>query len=147
MISSIGVRSKQGFSLLEILVVLTVLGILLGLSGFLLSGYLRQQRLNEATRTFGETLRRVSELATTESQYFTLEVVGIDTLRWKEKDATSFRGSIEIPNIEALIIPTGGDVIEFTGRGLPQQGYLFELQLGTIKRKVYLAATGAVMYP
>lgn len=112
----------------------------------MLSGYLRQQRLNEATRVFGETLRRVSELATTESQYFTLEV-GMSGLRWKEKGATTFRGSVEIPNINALDIPTGGDVIEFTGRGLPQQGYLFKLRLGTTERKVYLAATGAVMYP
>ncbi len=145
---TVTIKRKGGFSLLEILVVLAVLGILLGISGFLLSGYLRQVRLNEATRTFGETLRRVSEIAATESQYMVLKI-DITSLRWREQGApvTELRGSLDIPNVEAIIMPTGGDEIEFTGRGLPQEGYLYQLVLGDRERSVYLAPTGAVIYP
>jgi prepilin-type N-terminal cleavage/methylation domain-containing protein len=134
--------SKRGFSLLEILLILAVLGILLGISGFLLSGYLRQQRLNEATRVLGETLRHVAELATTQSQEFTL-TFSSTTITWQNEDAVS--NNQVLPNSTTLTAPIS--TIKFSGRGLPETGGAFSVSLNSETRTVYLSPTGAVIYP
>jgi hypothetical protein len=111
----------------------------------MLSGYLRQQRLNEATRTFGETLRRVAETATSESQGYTITVAG-DTMSWQATDAPGTPKSQTLPNGVALSSPVAN--FGFTGRGiLETTGQLFTISLSGQTRKVYLAPTGAVMYP
>jgi prepilin-type N-terminal cleavage/methylation domain-containing protein len=135
----------QGFSLLEILVVLVVLGILLGISGFLLSGYLRQQRLNEATRFFGETLRRVAETATGESQGYKVTLSG-STVSWQPSLGSGTAKSQTLPNGVTLTSPV--TTFNFTGRGILEgTGQSFTVSLADQDRTVYLAPTGAVMYP
>jgi prepilin-type N-terminal cleavage/methylation domain-containing protein len=138
-------NTKKGFTLIEMLLVLAVLGILMGISGFLLSGYLRQQRLNEATRTFGETLRRVAELATGESQGYQVSVSG-NTVSWKLSVAPTTSQSQTLPNGVTFTSPAA--TFDFTGRGiLAGTGQRFTLSLAGKERTVYLAPTGAVMYP
>jgi hypothetical protein len=111
----------------------------------MLSGYLRQQRLNEATRTFGETLRRVAETATSESQGYTVTIAG-DTLSWQATVDPGTPKSQTLPNGVALSSPVTN--FGFTGRGiLETTGQLFTISLAGQTRKVYLAPTGAVMYP
>lgn len=131
--------------MLEMLVVLAVLGILLGISGLLLSGYLRQQRLNEATRVFGETLRRVGELATSESQGYTVTISG-NTVSWQATVTPAPTKSQTLPNGVSLTSPVSS--FGFTGRGiLEATGQRFTIALAGQTRTVYLAPTGAVMYP
>lgn len=137
-------KTHKGFSLLEILVVLAVLGVLLGLSGFLLSGYLRQQRLNEATRMFGETLRRVAETATGESQGYRVTTTG-NTVNWQASVDPGTPKTQTLPNGVTL---SPAVTFDFTGRGILEgTGRLFTITLGSEARKVYLAPTGTVMYP
>lgn len=111
----------------------------------MLSGYLRQQRLNEATRTFGETLRRVAETATGESQGYTVTISG-NTVRWQATVDPGTPKAQPLPNGVALSSPVSS--FAFTGRGiLETTGQLFTISLAGQTRKVYLAPTGAVMYP
>jgi prepilin-type N-terminal cleavage/methylation domain-containing protein len=138
-------NKRQGFSLLEILVILAVLGILLGISGFMLSGYLRQQHLNEATRMFGETLRRIAETATSESQGYTVTLTG-NSLSWRATVDPGTPQLLTLSNDTALSSPVSS--FAFTGRGiLDTTGHKFTLSLAGQTRTVYLAPTGAVMYP
>ncbi|MGL4609862.1 MAG: pilus assembly FimT family protein [Trueperaceae bacterium] len=136
------VRFQKGFSLLEMLLVLAILSILLTISGFLLNSYLQQQRLNEATRTLGETLRRIGELATTESQRYEVTFTE-NSMTWENEDNVETTQTLPYNVVLTLPMPD----LEFSGRGLPQTGQTFTLTLNERVRTVYLAATGAVMYP
>jgi prepilin-type N-terminal cleavage/methylation domain-containing protein len=132
---------KQGFSLIEILVVLAVLGILLGMSGLFLNSYLQRQRLNEATRTLGESLRRASETAVTSSEEVVATISNTE-IRWV--DESNKVGVQSLPT--GATIPGTPIIVTFSGRGLPQLGQPFKVQLNGKERNLYLLPTGAVMY-
>jgi prepilin-type N-terminal cleavage/methylation domain-containing protein len=137
---------KRGFSLLEILAVLAILGILLGISGFLFSGVIQRQRLNEATRTFGESLRLVSETAITKSQTVTA-LIKSDGVTWQDEDSKV--GSKSLPygaTLKAIAPDTFPLTVTFSGRGLPVEGHKFILELNNRARQVNLLPTGAVTY-
>lgn len=131
---------KHGFSLLELLVVLTVVGVLLGLGTPLLGQFLAERRLDEAAITLSNALRRASDQAVTRSESVTLNVSG-STLSWKG-EGDQVLGKASLPNKAALSSPS---TILFSGRGLPIQKYDFSVSSGTKQKKIYLLPTGAVM--
>jgi prepilin-type N-terminal cleavage/methylation domain-containing protein len=137
-------KARQGLSMIEILIVLAVLGILLSIGGFMFNAYLQQLRLNEATRVTGETLRRVSELAVTESQSMIATLTGT-TIAWREAETNIARGSVSLPTNTALTSSSAN--ITFSGRGLPEQPETFAVTLNGKTRNVFLLTTGAVTYP
>lgn len=136
---------QQGFTLVEILLVIAVLSILLGIGAFNLNRYLQATRLNEASKVMGETLRRVSELAITESQRITV-TIGTDSISWKEEATNLSRGNETLP-YAAQISDKTSSTLTFTGRGLPLKDENFGISLGSKSKKVYLFVTGAVTYP
>jgi prepilin-type N-terminal cleavage/methylation domain-containing protein len=136
-------KLRQGLSLIEIIVVLAVLGILLSIGGFMLNAYLQKLRLEEATRVTGETLRRVSELAVTESQGM-VATVTTNNISWKEAQTNVNRGNIPLPPNATLAASTA--TINFSGRGQPEFPETFTVTLNGKSKTVYLFTTGAVMY-
>jgi prepilin-type N-terminal cleavage/methylation domain-containing protein len=136
---------KRGFTMLEILVVIAVLGILMSIGSLFLGPMIRQQRLNEATRTLGETLRRVSDLALNQSQEYTLSN-NSTTLTWLGESGATGNQTLPYNLTIASVMPSGN--ITFSGRGLPKNtGVLFTIGSGSNTRKVYLFPTGAISYP
>ena len=136
---------QQGFTLIEILIVVAILSILLGIGAFNLNRYLQSSRLNEASKVMGESLRRVSELAITESQQMVV-TLGSNSISWKEAATNLARGSQELPYTAKITDKTSTSII-FTGRGLPLKDEQFEISLGNKSKNVYLFVTGAVSYP
>jgi prepilin-type N-terminal cleavage/methylation domain-containing protein len=136
-------RLYDGFTLLEMLVVLAVLAILLGIAGLTLSGYIRNLRLTETARTFGEALQRARELALTRSEIVTVTVDGAD-LTWTGEGGTTVTQTL--PYGASVTNPANPADLVFSGRGLPQTGQLFTLELYEQTRQVFVSPTGAVMY-
>jgi type II secretion system protein H len=140
-------HKRKGFSLIEILVVLAVLGILLGIGGLFLNSAVQRQRLNEATRTLGETLRQVSENAVTKSQIVTATVTATG-ITWTNEDNVTKSASLPhnatIAGFGTTTLPA---TISFNGRGLPDEGDRFSVTLNSQERRVNLLPTGAVTYP
>ncbi len=135
----------QGFTLIEILLVIAMLGILLGVGLLNLNRYMQSSRLNEASKVMGETLRRVSELAITESQRISV-TIGTNNISWREEATNLSRGDQTLP-YTATITDETSNSITFTGRGLPLKDETFEISLGDKSKNVYLSVTGAVSYP
>jgi prepilin-type N-terminal cleavage/methylation domain-containing protein len=135
---------QQGFSLLEILIVVGILSILLGIGALNVNQYIQRSRLDEASKVMGETLRRVSELAITESQKFEVSI-GSDTISWKETATNTPRGSQELP-YNAVISAKSSSTFSFSGRGIPVDPENFTVSLNSKHKEVYLFVTGAVSY-
>jgi prepilin-type N-terminal cleavage/methylation domain-containing protein len=136
-------KRQQGLSLIEIIVVVAVFGILLSIGGFMLNAYLQKLRLEEATRVTGETLRRVSELAVTESQGM-IATVTATNISWKEAETNTTRGNTPLPPNTTLT--SSSAVITFSGRGQPEGPETLTVTLNGKTKTVYLFTTGAVMY-
>jgi type II secretory pathway pseudopilin PulG len=111
------------------------------MSGFFLNGYLQRQRLNEATRTLGESLRRASETAVTSSQRVTATITSTN-VTWVDEASKS--SSQALPH--GATISNTPVTIEFSGRGLPARGQAFKIQLYGQERNIFLFPTGAVAY-
>jgi prepilin-type N-terminal cleavage/methylation domain-containing protein len=135
---------QQGFSLIEMLMIIGVLSILLAIGAISLNQYLQNSRLNEASKVMGETLRRVSEIAITESQKMIVSI-GTDSLSWKEAATNTVRGTETLPHQAAISTKTT-NTITFTGRGIPKEDESFTVSLNNKNKKVYLFVTGAVSY-
>lgn len=138
-------NKQQGVSLIEILIIVGVLSILLGIGALSLQQYIQRSRLNEATKVMGETLRRVSEIAMTESQRMVV-TLSDDTLSWKEEASNTLRGSQKLP-YNATISAKTSSSIAFSGRGIPVRDEAFTVSLNGKSKQVYLFVTGAVSYP
>ncbi len=140
------ITKTRGFTMIEILIVIAVLGVLLSIGALVLGPMLRQQRLNEATRTLGETLRQVSDLALNNSQEYTLKS-NSTTLSWYD-EANTLRGTQALPYDLTITTVTPSGDIRFSGRGLPRgTGVLFTIGSGAKTRNIYLSPTGAISYP
>ena len=136
---------QQGLTLIEILLVVAVIGILLGIGLLNLNRYMQSSRLIEASKVMGETLRRISELAISESQRITV-TIETNSISWKEEATNQPRSNQTLP-YTASITDTTSTSITFNGRGLPLRDENFEISLGNKSKDVYLFVTGAVSYP
>jgi prepilin-type N-terminal cleavage/methylation domain-containing protein len=139
------VHTKNGFSLIELLVLIAVIGILMGIGALQMTKYIEQQRLTEAAKTLGETLRKIGHSAMTQSQEMTLDNTYNQTvLSWENEDAQTFEQVLPYDIKVTAQNPSGA--IIFNGRGFPVSGYSFTISRNSKTRVVHLLATGAVTY-
>lgn len=142
-------KTKQkGFSLLEMLLVLAVLGILLGIGGYQLGSATRTQRLNEATRMLGDTLRQIGQDAAAQSQEFTVDDTSSASdkarLSWTNEDGDNRH--IVLPHSATISAQVPSGDIDFSGRGFPRTGVSFTVTTLAGSRQVNLLPTGVVTY-
>ncbi len=140
---------RPGFTLLEILVALAILGILGALAVANLNTYIQNSRLNQALQEVAEALRSVGNRALTESRGYTVTLTtGANSrLEWANSEGTV--GSLLVPNGAHIVsVVPSGTTIQFAGRGFPLNQYRIRLQLGSRPvREVVILPTGKVVTP
>lgn len=140
-------RMARGFTLLEVLIVLVVLGILLAIAVPNLMRLIRTNQVREAAQVTAAAVRRAGGLALTHSRSFTLSVsTDKKTLSWADSDNSS-AGTVILPNDVQLsaIAPSGP--LAFSGRGLPVQQVQLTVSRYGISKNVVVLPTGKVLLP
>jgi len=139
----------RGFSLVEALIVLAILGTLLAVGSVGLLGYLQTTRLNQARQEVATALRLVGNKALTESRPYTVSVqTGTPAqIRWAPTGSSSISGNIIVPYDVRIASVTPSGPIQYVGRGFPVQQYTLTLQLGPRSTTVVLLPTGKVVTP
>lgn len=74
-------RPAQGFTLIEVLIVMAVLGIVLAIAGNSLLGYLQSQQMREAARQVAGDLERVRSGAMRYNRDATFEIISSTTYK------------------------------------------------------------------
>jgi len=138
----------RGFSLVEMLVALAVLGVLLAVGAVGLLGYLETTRLNEARQEVATALRLVGNRALSESQPYTVSVHSGTPARisWAREGSTNELGSVTVPhNVQVFVNPNGP--MRYVGRGFPVRQYELTLTRGSRSATVVVLTTGKVVTP
>ncbi|MFN4250782.1 Tfp pilus assembly protein FimT/FimU [Deinococcus sp.] len=81
-------RPAQGFTLIEVLIVMAVLGIVLAIAGNSLLGYLQSQQMREAARQVAGDLERVRSGAMRYNTEATFEIISSTSYRMKVNGAS-----------------------------------------------------------
>lgn len=140
---------RQGFTLLEFLIVLAVLAILGGVAAVSFNAYIQSSRLNQAAQEVAEALRSVGSRALTESRGYTITLTTGpgSRLEWVNSEQTV--GSLAVPhNVQIVSLNPPGSTIKYVGRGFPVHQYRIGLRLGSRPvREVVLLPTGKVVTP
>jgi prepilin-type N-terminal cleavage/methylation domain-containing protein len=137
---------KQGFSLLELLVVMAVLGILLAIGGWSGSRYIAQMRLNEAKRTAVEAVMKTANDALKQTRKLTLAIENSNSrLVWQE--GTTVVGQQVMPNGATVAVQAQqyAGPIRFSSRGIPEQQITFRVTRGSSSKDFTLLITGLVI--
>ena len=142
------VRTKKGLSILELMGVVAILATLLAVGGITLSSYMRQLRINEATRVVSDTLARVRDDALRQSRQLRLDETYLTNgiLLWRAGDTEVAR--ITLPPgtvISSVNKQLPAQPITFLGRGLASQQVQFTIKRGKLERSIILFPTGLVM--
>lgn len=140
---------RQGFTLLEFLIVLAVLAILGGVAAVSFNAYIQSSRLNQAAQEVAEALRSVGSRALTESRGYTITLTTGPGSRLEWVNSQQTVGSLSVPhNVQIVSLNPAGSTIEYVGRGFPVRQYRIGLQLGSRPvREVVLLPTGKVVTP
>jgi len=132
----------KGFSLLELLIVVAILGILGSVTAVSLRGYVKTLRTSESARELANFISQARNRAIKQSTAMRVQLTGGAV---KLYDAgNSLIRETQLPN-HARVSPTG--TIRFTGRGLPDHQYVFTVIVGAKARRVVLLPTGKVILP
>ena len=133
----------SGFSLIELLIAMAILGIFLVLGGLGLNRTIQTARLNEASQTLSENLKLIGQEALTSSQEIT---VSIDSqgISWLTEAGVS--RSLSLPH--NALLSSSKSSFTFSGRGFPIEGSVgFVVKRNEKTRALSLLATGMVIYP
>lgn len=136
----------QGFTLLEMLVVMAILGILLAIGAPNLLGFINNSRANAAAADLAAVLRQAGGRALSLSERITVSLTDSNTaVTWKNVAGTQ-SGKRILPYNAAVTSVTPGN-IAFSGRGLPVEQYRLTLKTGNATRTVVVLVTGKVVIP
>jgi prepilin-type N-terminal cleavage/methylation domain-containing protein len=138
-------NSLSGFTLMELLIVVAILGVLLSLSTWSLNGYIQRLRLEEGSRVAGSALQRVGEIAIKRNQTLRLTVLNQNEFVWSTQSDNVELGRSRLPNNVIVSNQNPNGAIVFSGRGLPQQQYSFTLTRNDLSQQVTLLPTGLVL--
>lgn len=133
---------KNGFTVIEILLVLAVLGILMAIAFPSLNRYVQSSRFQQGVKVFEDALVTARDTATRTSSPIDFEVDG-QNVTWSDVASSEQLSSSELPF--GISIEGGARSFEISGRGMPQVQERFDLSNETFSASVYLLPTGAVL--
>jgi len=133
---------RKGFTLVEMLLVLAVLGVLMSLGTYGMQRYVKTLRLSESAHKVQSFLAQARNQAIKRSEAAYVDVGG-NTLRLYDGN-DQLKKTLNLP-YRSQVAP--GTRVYFTGRGLPDHQYVFTVQLGDRNRSVVLLPTGKVVIP
>lgn len=137
-----GRRERSGFTLVEVLLVLAIIGILLGVGMPSFQRYIQTARFQQSVRVFVDALIIARDTATRESTPVSVEAAG-SVVRWYYVGDSTPISTSSIPFGTTLL---GGPVeVLISGRGMPQTQVTFSLVSGDYSSSVFLLPTGAVL--
>ncbi len=143
-------KQELGFTLIEMLIILTISGVLLSIAGLTLTNYNQNLQLAQATQTLDSTLRLISNEALKESRELTLDEPSLATGNLIWMIDTEVVGQVAMPSGVTVSVSnkelTSTDV-SFSGRGLPNQQATFTVNKGSKTDSIILLATGLVIHP
>ena len=138
---------SQGYTLIEILVVLGILGILLGIGFVSLIGFMNRTRAGEAAAELASGLRAAGSRALTTSEGVTVNFIDAGRTLSATNAANTKEDRRTLPNDAVVTATMPGGPIVFSGRGLPVQQYSVTLSAARQQRTVVLLVTGKVVLP
>lgn len=140
-------NGRRGFSMLELLVVIAMLGVLLAVGGWSGSRYVAQMRLNDAKQTAIDAVSKTSNDAIKQSRRLVLSIENSNSrLVWRE--GATVVGRQNMPDGSQISIQAQqnpGTNIEFTSRGIPTQQVTFRITRGSDTRDFTMLITGLVV--
>lgn len=137
----------QGFTLMELLIILGILAILLAISAPSLFRFLQNTRANEAASTAAAGLRQAVGNALTRSEEVTVSLADSNTaLAWSNAGGTLKQKTV-LPHAGVFTTIQPSSTITINGRGLPTEQYTLTLKTADVTRTVILMVTGKVTTP
>lgn len=138
---------QSGYTLIEVLVVIAILGILMGLSSWGLMGYLAKSRARETAEATAASLREAVNTALSRSEGITVKPTADNKgMNWKNGSGAVNINAV-LPNDGVIMGIVPAEDIKITGRGLPLKQYKVNVKAANIDRTVILMITGKVVLP
>ncbi len=135
-------KRVRGFSILELLIVIAVLGILGAVTAANLQSYIESLRASESARGLSNAVSKARNRALQRSAATSVLLTG-NAVRLYDADGELVQ-EVRLPH-RALVTPAA--IIRFTGRGLPDHQYVFTVTAGPRSRRVVILPTGKVVLP
>lgn len=136
-------RTTVGASFLEMLLVLSLIGILLGLSYNNWQGHTAQQRLKYGTVRVATDLREAQERAKEIRRQYTVTFAAGSSAYVIAVDDGSFVENTELPS---GVTATANEVVTFSAFGQPDAAHTLTIQNSTGSGTVTVTANGGITY-
>jgi prepilin-type N-terminal cleavage/methylation domain-containing protein len=133
---------RAGFSLMELLLVIAIVGVLAGLGTSSFQRYVRSLRVQESTQKVAHFVQQARNRALKQSEAYLLHVSGSE-LKLYDTSGTLVK-EVTLPN-GATVAPAG--TLLLTGRGLPVQQQAFTVHVQGRSKRVVVLPTGKVVIP
>ncbi len=136
-------RSAHGFSMLELLIVVAVLGVLVVVTYTTWQKYSNQQRLRYAAIQVASGLRQAEERAKAERSIYTVAFSVSSTTYVISRSAGGFQENAVLP---VGVTPQASDTVTFSAFGQPDAAHTITLQNNTGTRTASVDSVGGITY-
>lgn len=139
---------KRGFSLVELLIVLAVLGIVLSIGYVGLQRWVSLNRVQAGGQELIRLIRDIGGKALNTGQAYSIEVsVNGNSLVWHSNDVGATSQTTKLPEgvtVSYFNNPQSNGKVDFTGRGLPNtsSNYQLKVKYGNLERTIVVLLSG-----